>query len=88
MKVRDIFEDKVLREEYKISYDRKKIGGEFRKKYFIRKPDGESIGRRLGYDVKEEAVKDLLIQKDKKFLSLIPLKQKEKVDRYIKRHKM
>lgn len=88
MKVKEIFEDKILREEYKISHDRKKIGGEFRKKFFIRKPDGSTIGRKLGYDNKEEAVKDLLIQKDKNFLSKSPVKQKEKIDRYIKQHKM
>lgn len=88
MKVKDIFEDKLLKEEYKISQERKKIGGEMRKKFYIKKADGVIIGKQLGYDDKEEAIKDLLNQKDKNFLSLTPAKQREKVDRYIKRHKL
>lgn len=88
MKVKDIFEDKLLREEYRISQQRKKIGGEFRKKFFIKKADGEVIGKNLGYDEKQEAVKDLLAQKDKNFFSLSPAKQQEKIDRYIKKHKL
>lgn len=88
MRLKDIFEDKLITEEYKISQERKKIGGEMRKKFFIKKGKDEYIGRKLGYDDKEEAIKDLLLQKDKNFLSLSPAKQKERVDRYIKRHKL
>lgn len=88
MKMRDIFEDKILKEDYKIKQKKKKIGGEFRKKYYIMKPNGEVIGRKLGYSNKEEAVKDLMAQKDKNFFSLSTMKQKEKIDRYIKRHKL
>jgi uncharacterized protein YegP (UPF0339 family) len=88
MKLKDIFEDRLLKEDFRISQERKKIGGEFRKKYYIKKNNGEVIGKQLGYQTKEEAVKDLLAQKDKNFFSLTPAKQREKVDRYIKRHKL
>lgn len=88
MKLKDIFEDRLLREDYRVSKERKKIGGEFRKKYFIKKNNGDIIGKALGYNTAEEAVKDLLAQKDKNFFSLSPAKQREKVDRYIKRHKI
>lgn len=88
MKIKDLFEDKLLLEEYKISQQRKKIGGEMRKKFFIKDGKGNVIGKELGYDDKEQAVKDLLMQKDKTFLSLSPVKQKERINRYMKRHKL
>jgi hypothetical protein len=89
MKLKDIFEDKILTEEYKILPKRKKtIDGSFEKKFFIMKNKNETLGRKMGYASKEEAIKDLLYLKDNKFRSLSIVKQKEKINRYIKRHKL
>lgn len=88
MKLRHLFEDPVLLNEVTVIPRRKKVGNKFYNLFFIRKKDGEIIGRKMGYDTKEEAVRDLLSLKDRSFMRRTTVKQQESVDRYIKRNKL
>lgn len=88
IKLRNIFEDPVLRGKVRIVQRRKKIENKFHRFYFIEKADGEVIGRSFGYDTKEEAVRDLLVMKDRKFMSKTTVRQKEQIDKFIERNKL
>lgn len=88
IKLRYLFEDPVLKSEVTVIQKRKKIGNQFYKLFYIRKKDGEIIGRQLGYDSKEEAVRDLLSMKDRTFMKKNTVKQKEQVDRFIEKNKL
>lgn len=87
-KLRNLFESPVLRGEVTIFPRKKKIGNKFYQLYFIKKRDGEFIGKKMGYDTKEEAVRALLSMKDKNFMRKNSMKQKKRVDSYIKTHKL
>lgn len=88
IKFRYLLEDPVLKGEVTVVQKRKKVGNQFYKLFFIRKKDGEMLGRQLGYDTKEEAVRDLLSMKDKTFMKKNTVKQKEKVDNFIEKNKL
>jgi len=88
IKLKHLFEDPVLLNEVTVTQRRKKIGNKFYNLFFIRKKDGELLGRELGYDSKEEAVRDLLSIKSPAFMRRSTIKQKESIDRYIKKNKL
>lgn len=88
IKLRNLFEDPILKGKVRIVHRRKKIENKFHWFYYIEKADGEVIGRVLGYDNKEQAVRDLLSMKDKNFLKKNTVKQKELIDRYIEKNKL
>jgi len=88
IKLRELFESSVLKGEVTVIQKRKKIGDKFYKLYFIRKKSGDVIGRQLGYDYKEEAVRDLLTMKDPSFMKKNSVKQKELIDKYIEKNKL
>lgn len=87
-KLKNLFKNPIMKEEVTVIPKRKKVGDKFYQLYFIKKKDGEFIGKQMGYDTKEEAVRDLLTMKDPSFMKKNTMKQKERVDRYIETHKL
>lgn len=86
--IRNLFENSIMKEEVFVVQKRKKIGDKFYNLYFIKKKDGSFIGRPMGYDTKEGAVRDLLSIKDPSFMKKNTVLQKKSIDRYIETHKL
>ncbi len=88
MKIKNIFENPIMKERVSVIRRRKKTGDGFTNFYYIEKKLGEAIGRPMGYEDKTDAVRDLMQMKDPSFLKKNIMRQKECIDKYIKAHKL